>query len=378
MELEHNPFVDIGYRGSEYFCDREDETELLRKYIDNQTNTTLFAFRRLGKTGLIQHVFESFKKSKKQMCIYVDILSTTDKASFINQLATAIYAAFPENNGIGKQIIEAIKLLRPTIQFDELTGQPSVGITTINQQQQEATIATLFGFLDSQNVKIVFALDEFQQILAYPEKNMEALLRTQMQALKNTSFIFCGSNQAIMHEIFNDAKRPFFASCTYMSLHFIPKKNYGNFIKKLFKKYAKSISNEAVDFICDWTSLHTFYTQYFCNQLFAKGILDIDITDVKLLASDILALQEAKFYQYRTLLTKAQWNLLKAIANEQRLFKPHAKAFIIKSGLGSSSIVTRTLDALLAKEMVYRNTQIEKPYYEVYDKFLMRWLQSKK
>ena len=86
MELEHNPFVDIGYRGSEYFCDREDETELLRKYIDNQTNTTLFAFRRLGKTGLIQHVFESFKKSKKQVCIYVDILSTTDKASFINQL----------------------------------------------------------------------------------------------------------------------------------------------------------------------------------------------------------------------------------------------------------------------------------------------------
>ncbi len=377
MELKHNPFVDIGYRGSEYFCDREDETKLLRNYIVNQTNTALFAFRRLGKTGLIQHVFDSFKNNKKQVCIYVDILSTIDKASFINQLATAIYAAFPEENGIGKQILEAIKLLRPTIQFDDLTGQPSVGITSINQQQQESTIATLFNFLDAQNVKIVFAMDEFQQILTYPEKNMEALLRTQMQVLKNTSFIFCGSNQALMHEIFNDAKRPFFASCTYMNLDFISTGKYSNFIKEMFQKYGRSINNEAIDFICEWTGLHTFYTQYFCNQLFARGVTNIELSDVKSLASDILALQEAKFYQYRSLLTKSQWNLLKAIANEQRLFKPHSKAFIIKSGLGSSSIVTRTLEALLTKEMVYRNTQIEQPYYEVYDKYLMRWLQSK-
>lgn len=377
MEDEFNPFIDIGYRGASYFCDREKETKLLKGYISNQTNTALFAFRRLGKTGLIQHVFDSLKKNKKQVCIYVDILGTTDKASFINQIATAIYSAFPDQKGIGKKIIDGLKLLRPTIQFDELTGNPSVGITTVTQQQQESTIASLFHFLDAQNVKIVFAMDEFQQILSYPEKNMEALLRSQMQVLKNTSFIFCGSNQALMHEIFNDTKRPFFASCTYMNLDFIPKEKYSEFIATMFLRYKRTIIDDAVHFICQWTTRHTFYTQYFCNKLFAKGVKNIKLEDVKSTASEILLLQEGKFYQYRALLTKAQWKLLSAIAKEGRLFKPHAKSFIIQSGLGSSSIVTRTLDALLTKEMVLRNTQIETPYYEVYDKFLMRWLQGK-
>ncbi|MEY3198778.1 MAG: hypothetical protein RJA13_736, partial [Bacteroidota bacterium] len=30
---------------------------------------------------------------------------------------------------------------------------------------------------------------------------------------------------------------------------------------------------------------------------------------------------------------------------------------------------------LLNKEMIFYNSSVEKPYYEVYDKFLMRWLQ---
>jgi len=55
----------------------------------------------------------------------------------------------------------------------------------------------------------VFAIDEFQQITNYPEKNTEAFLRTHIQSSQNTVFIFCGSNQKLMHEMFNSAKRPF-------------------------------------------------------------------------------------------------------------------------------------------------------------------------
>jgi hypothetical protein len=40
-------------------------------------------------------------------------------------------------------------------------------------------------------------------------------------------------------------------------------------------------------------------------------------------------------------------------------------------------MVTRGIEALLAKEMIFHNTTAEKPHYEVYDKFLMRWLQHK-
>ena len=372
-----NPFIISGYKGPAYFCDREEETKLLTHYIKNQVNVSLFAFRRLGKTGLIKHVFASLKKDKDLICIYVDILGTTDKSSFVNQLATAIYNAFPKSNSIGKKIMKAIQSLRPVIQFDELTGQPSITITNTTQQQNEKTIASLFEFLDDQNVKVVFAIDEFQQILEYPEKNIEALLRSQMQQLKNTVFIFCGSNQKMMHEIFNSAKRPFFATCTPLYLDSIDKKKYKVFIRKMFKKNKRTIEEEALEFICNWTFLHTFYTQYFSNAIYATNEQNITLEVAYSSASEILKVNENTFYQYRNLLTNTQWKLLKGIATRGRLFHPNAKNFIGENDLGSPSVVSRAMESLLTKEMIFYNSSVEKPYYEVYNKFLMRWLQSK-
>jgi hypothetical protein len=42
--------------------------------------------------------------------------------------------------------------------------------------QYQKTIPALFQFLEQQPFKTVVAIDEFQQILKYPEKNVEAIL----------------------------------------------------------------------------------------------------------------------------------------------------------------------------------------------------------
>ena len=49
--------------------------------------------------------------------------------------------------------------------------------------------------------------------------------------------------------------------------------------------------------------------------------------------------------------------------------------FIKKYNIGNASAVKRGLDSLQKKEMIMHNTGVETPYYEVYDKFLMRWMQ---
>lgn len=370
-----NPFLVSGYKGARYFCNRKNETDLLKSHIKNNKNTSLFAIRRLGKTGLIQHVFESYKSNPKIACIYIDILGTKNLKEFTNQLATVIYNRFPENKNIGKRLVEIIKLLRPLISYDPLSGQPELSFELGESKQYEKTIQQLFTFLDQQNIKVVFAIDEFQQILEYPEKNTEGLLRTHIQLLKNTNFIFCGSNQKIMYEIFNNAKRPFFASCSNMNIDFIEAKEYGIFITNTFAQHKRKISPDAVAFIIEWTGCHTFYTQYLCNFLFASNLKNIEYTDAQNSAIEILKQNESTFYQYRNLITFAQWNLLQAIAKENKLHKAHSKEFIHKYRLGTSSMVTRGIESLLEKEMIYYNAGLDKPYYQVYDKFLMRWLQ---
>jgi AAA+ ATPase superfamily predicted ATPase len=377
MKNPINPFPSSIYKGPAYFCNRVAETKQINQLISNGAHIALFAIRRLGKTGLIHHVFNGYKSNKKIVCIYVDILATKNMADFTNLMATAVYNRFPVQNTLGKKIAELFKRFRPTITFDELSGTPSLSLTIDTKSQKENTIGQIFQFLDKQKIKVVFAIDEFQQILEYPEGNTEAILRTQIQQLKNTSFIFCGSNQKMMHQIFNSAKRPFFASCTNLTLDYIAEKDYKLFIKKKLQEQNRKIDNEALDFICRWTGLHTFYTQHFCFTLFTKNIINTTIKEVHETAIDILKLNESTFFQYKNLLTAAQWNLLRAIACEEKVYQPQSKLFIGKYLLGTPALVKRGLDALLEKEMIFYQSGVEKPYYEVYDKFLMRWLQHK-
>ena len=87
--------------------------------------------------------------------------------------------------------------------------------------------------------------------------------------------------------------------------------------------------------------------------------------------------QEGKFYQYRNLLTEKQWQLLKAIAKEQQLIHYNSQDFIKNYNIGNASAVRKGLESLQKKEMILHNIGVATPYYEVYDKFLMRWLQNK-
>ncbi|HPB02412.1 MAG TPA: ATP-binding protein [Bacteroidales bacterium] len=375
MNSEFNPFPVSGYYGADYFCDRDSETNLIRRNIRNNINTTLFSVRRLGKTGLIHHIIESYSKDRQVVCLYIDIFSSTCLMDFTNVLATVIFNRFPENNTIGKKVMKAIASLRPVISYDTLSGDPEVRFEYMGASQYEKTLQQLFSFLDGQGKKIVFAIDEFQQILEYPEKNMEAVLRTHIQRLKNTFFIFSGSNQKMMHEIFNNQKRPFYASCSNVNLGFIDENIYADFIRQKFKQHKRSISDECIRVILEFTHRHTFYTQYFCNHLFASGIKSIAKDDVYAAAIEILKLNESTCFQYRSLLTKAQWQLLTALAKEERLQKAHSASFLKKYLLGTSAHVTRGMAALIEKDLVYHNTSVEQPYYTIYDKFLMRWLQ---
>ena len=219
MKSKGNPFHLKGYHGATLFCNREKETLALIENLSNGINTTLFSIRRMGKTGLIYHVFNKLKRDKAVECIYLDIYATQSLSEFTNQIASAILQAFPKNNSIGKKFINLIKGLSPIISYDALTGAPEISFSYSQPKQYEYSLKELFTFLDNQNKEIVIAIDEFQQITQYPETNTEALLRTIIQQLKNVAFIFSGSQKHLMLEMFSSSKRPFFSSTSPLHLN---------------------------------------------------------------------------------------------------------------------------------------------------------------
>ena len=86
-----NPFIVAGRIPVEYFCDREEEASVLEKTLVNQMNVILTSPRRMGKTALIDFVFNNTEISEEYITITVDILHTTTFREFILALGTAVF-----------------------------------------------------------------------------------------------------------------------------------------------------------------------------------------------------------------------------------------------------------------------------------------------
>ncbi len=147
-------------------------------------------------------------------------------------------------------------------------------------------------------------------------------------------------------------------------------------LKKHFTEADKTIDDNQVHHILEWTKMHTYYTQYFCNLLFQHTETKVSDTSIEEIKNLIFKSNETTYYLFRNLLTGAQWDLLKAIARENEMHKPTSSDIRMKYTLGASSTVSRSLDALLDKEMIYNNITSDHSSYEVYDVFLSRWLQQ--
>jgi uncharacterized protein len=216
-----------GYHGPEFFCDREQELEQLITNIKGNQSTTLVALRRLGKTALIHHLFHYLGRG--YIKVYIDILPTESLNDLLNQLSTAMISQYSERSNIGKRIWQLIRSLHPVISYDALNGTPQVTLKTTPVESKK-TITEMFAVLEEQPKPVVIAIDEFQQILEYPEKQTDAWLRSVVQQLRNVSFIFSGSQQHVMTDLFTNPARPFFRSTTLLKIGKINAENYSEFI----------------------------------------------------------------------------------------------------------------------------------------------------
>jgi len=227
-----NPFIIREYKGHRFFCDREKETNSIIDALQNGRDITLVSLRKMGKTGLIMRSFEELKKKKAFETIYLDIYSTENLKGLINQLATSLFRMKKTFGEKMEEFLRSFRYVRPVISIDQLTGFPSVSFLIVDEKEARNTLEELFDMLRerAKKVPIVIAIDEFQQIGTYPEKNIEAMIRGMIQTLSNVRFIFSGSNRTILTRMFQDAAQPFYQSTDMMYLVEIEQSTYEKFI----------------------------------------------------------------------------------------------------------------------------------------------------
>ena len=366
----NNPFLIAGYYSPEYFCDRKQETETIINALDNGRNLTLIASRRIGKTGLIKNVYYVLKEREPEVVtLYMDIYSTQNLTDFVQLFAKTVLGTLDSTSQkVMKRIDRFIKNIRPVFTFDQLTGMPEVSVD-VTANNSEITLKELFDYLNSSDKRCYIAIDEFQQITEYPEKRTEALLRTYIQFATNVNFIFAGSKQYIMRDMFISAKRPFYHSTQLLSIEGIDRSEYYKFAVEFFKNQGRQLNEFTFDYIYDKFEGHTWYVQAILNRLYSyKDEITIPLVDF--VVGEIIIENATAYESLLTAYSFGNVNLLRAIAKEGCVKEVNSGEFISRHNLKAASSVNVSLKKLIDKELIYKS----KSGYIVYDRFMAIWL----
>lgn len=370
-----NPFIVGRYLAPEYFCDREEETDFLRKQMRNGRNVALISPRRLGKTGLIHHFFHQADVREQFYTFFIDIYATSSLTELVYLLGKAIFEQLkPRSTAWRERFLQVVSSLRVGFKLDAVTGNPTFDIGLGDIQSPETTLSEIFRYLEEADRPCIVAIDEFQQVASYAEQNTEALLRTHIQKCSQTLFIFSGSKRHLMTQMFNSPAKPFYQSAIGMTLKPLDRAVYADFARRLFALNGRRLANGVAEEVYDYTEGYTWFMQMLMNELFALTPLGGTCTPeyISNARLNILQAQDGLYRELLANLSIKQRQLLQAIAREGRVAGITSSAFIRSHHLPSASSVQSAARPLLENDII---TQTDGTY-RLYDFFLSQWLVS--
>jgi hypothetical protein len=372
--LQPNPFIiTADYYGDRYFCDRRAETEALENNIANGRNTVLISSRRMGKSGLIAHVFNRDLVQRNFKSFSIDLYPTTSLSEMILLLAKEITGQLKSREErIWESFLGIVKSLRPGFKVDSVTGQFVFDLSLGEIVRPADSLREIFQYLESSDIPCVVAMDEFQQIAEYPDNNVLELLRSHVQKCKHTWFIFAGSDRRMMEKLFNNPSEPFYMSCSPLYMDAIDYDKYLAFSKKHFEEAGKRLTDDCFKGIYDLFEGHTWYVQRLMNELYAwtkpGEVANLPMMENAL--TFVIKTYARTFQEQMSTYPEAQKQLLIAIAKEGNAEQVTSVAFCKKHSMKSPSTVQSALRVLHDKGIIRK----EGNSYSITNRLLGMWL----
>lgn len=374
MEITGNPFIVSGSIQPEYFCDRREESARLIKSVTSGNNLLLLSPRRMGKTGLIQFCYGK-KKLSGHHRFFIDILHTTGLKEFTYLLGKEVFnKLLSADRRMPGLLIRTLKSISGKFGFDPVSGLPVFSLELGDIDQPEYTLEEIFTCLQETGRPCIVSINEFQQIARYPEKNIEALLHSNIQRISNAKFIFAGSGRHLMQEMFTSSARPFYQSADLLELGPIDRSIYIDFVTGHFRRRGRDIEPDTVGKVYDMFEGNTYCIQKTFNESFAdtaKGKTCTPETTDNAVRSIITSFSPT----YREILSnipEKQKELLYSIAIDRKAESITSSAFIRRHSLTSASSVQSASRKLLEKGLVTVNDGI----WSISDMFFGMWIRS--
>lgn len=354
-KLPVNPFKFGDPVEGDYYLPRPDLENFVSQFLINRIHVVLIGPRRFGKTSFLLNLLKKLNKSSHSY-IFIDIFNVTSHKDFLHQMLRGL------KNREGwlesfKSKIKSLTTLRPKLsaQIDANTGIPlfdfTLGAITSSENDIKEMIQDVLSSLSNEK-GLIFAIDEFQKITEMDDGGwLEATLRTHMQQLRNTSFIFTGtgSRRSVIYNMLNNPSRPLYKFCQSIEFPSFGEE-FTDWILERFMNVGITCKRDAIQHLRKIVQDTPNYVQMVCFHLVALGKNNITIEEVNN-ALKIVVQQNA--YAYQTLLstlTPTQQRTLRLAAKEgKQLF---AKELLSKYEITSGAALSSAIKSLKDKEIL--------------------------
>ncbi len=346
-----NPFKYGCVVAGENYCRRPELQRQLGELVKSGQNIVVQGPRRMGKTSL---VVETVNSLRGITLLYVDLFSVKSVGDFCRKVVAA--TARCGRRSFLERTAELVKNLRPVFTVDRDTGAPTISVdlkAARNVESVEEVMDMIASHSAAKRFCVVF--DEFQDVLDIPEADaILASLRSKIQFLPDTPFVFLGSVRNRMRDIFDSPRSPFFKSAISFGVERIEESAMTDFLIGRFKAGNRSIDRETVGKILAAADYISGDIQELCETtwLVTGDGHRISAGDVAKGLEAVFARESRAFLSTFGKLTAVQASVLKGLADSEHC-KVFSGEFMETYGIRNVGSVSKALKRLIGDEIIY-------------------------
>ena len=271
---------------------RNKELRLMKELLIAGQSIVIIAPRRMGKTSLMLELIRQLKVDGYFTC-NIDVFSASNISSLAHRITESVFA----NNKLDKYFRQAVSNI--TEAFKNIKFKSEIEdynfILEFNSKSKiapfdllEDSLNLIDSYASKNNKKMLAAFDEFGDIKKLDGEHIVKLFRSVIQLQQNTTFLFSGSYESVMSELFVSKNSPFYRMTRIIELGNIESRDFEIYLKGVFAENNISIDSNRISEILLFTNGHPYYTQLYAQEL----LINYKLSDTKVLASHEEILQQ--------------------------------------------------------------------------------------
>ena len=356
----------------EHFCPRPALESALRRYIAGGQNLVLQGERRRGKSSLVVKVVRDMRGMG---LLYVDLLGIGSAADFCRRVMDGI-VGLDSSRSFLRKTVSLIASLRPLVVLDADTGLPAISIDSRSAADPSSVTAVMSMVAShARKRRICVVFDEFQGILELPDSaRVLAEMRSKIQFMPTTSFVFLGSVRNRMSEIFAHPKSPFFKSALEVDVGEMSDRPFAEFLAGRFALGRRRVSVDFMESLLLRLDGVPGDVQELCDALWSVTDRGDAVDETKLPAAYryIFAHEGSSYETYMKILTPQQRRVMRALATTGGKHVLSGE-FMDRAGVHNASSVKKALARLIEIGHVYHF----KDEYKFVSPFFCEWIRRR-